>query len=311
LETSNISSAYQEDAILIKNLILTVDKLNSLSSDMKIITAIRTEVLKSVFTSGEEINKLLESKGEEIKWTYNTYNIKHPLIQMILKKMRYSMSLYAKSKNEISDVKIALDQDIFERWFPTELSPRKGANNSKTLLHNTWIKPRDLIRFFNIMQKHAKNSLFFTKNIYEDTVKEYSQKAWTEIKEELITIIEDKEIEIIEEVFSNYNKIFYYGGLIKEFQSNSSLLEDRIKEIIDILYNIGFIGNNYMNSDGKIVYKYSYRGEMYMDEKERLEVHRGLWKVFSLKDDNSLYQSKKVNSKKLENDFHSILKKYK
>jgi len=288
LETSTLSTSYEEDAILIKNLILTVENLNNLSTNLTLITAVRTEVLNNIFTAGDEINKLLESKGEEIKWTYDNYGLEHPLIKMIIKKIRYSMKEYSQVSS--SKIEKATNKEIFERWFPNKLLKDINGNNAKFLLHNTWIKPRDLVRFLQIMQDHAVTEKYFTRSHYDKTVKEYSTKAWTELKEELISIISKDKINILEKVFANYFKTFSYPELIARFNEKSNLKLEDVENIINILYEIGFIGNNYWNERKKrFVYRYSYRGEKTLDDNERIEIHRGLWMNFSLKDNKASY----------------------
>lgn len=307
LETSKLSTSYEEDTILIKNLVLTVGKLNNLSKNLTIITAVRTEVLNSIFTVGDEVNKLLESKGEEIKWKYANYGIRHPLIKMVIKKLRYSMTeFYPKDR---ANIEFATEEEIFERWFPNKLlTDDVDGNNAKLLLHNTWIKPRDLVRFLQAMQKQAIGKKVFSRLDYDSAVKEYSEKAWTELKEELISIINEKEITLIETVFSNYYKVFFFDNLVKRFQDNSSLHIDEIKALIKRLYEIGFIGNNYRQR-GKTMYRYSYRGDKALEVNERIEVHRGLWRNFSLKDNYGHTQKTDYSTVDIaENDFRDKLR---
>lgn len=281
LETSTLSSSFNEDTILIKNLILCVEKLNSISSNLTLIIAVRTEILNNIFTSGAEINKLLESKGEETKWTFDNYGESHPLIKMMIKKFRYSMKKF--DPNQKEEIDNSTDIEIFSRWFPMKLMNDNNGNNAKYLLHNTWNKPRDLIRFLQIMQDKAKNKKFFERIDYDQSVKEYSSKAWIEIKEELISVLNEREIIDIEASFSNYSKMFRYHELIERFKSKTNLSIDKIEYIIRVLYNVGVIGNNYNDGTRSHIYRYAYRGDTILDENERIEVHRGLWKHFSLK----------------------------
>lgn len=308
LETSTLSTSYENDAILIKNLILTVDKLNNVSSNMILITAVRTEVLNNIFATGDEINKLLESKGEEIKWTYDNYGIEHPLIKMIIKKMRFSMIEY--SKNDKIQIETTGEKEIFERWFPDKLLKEVNGNNAKFLLHNTWVKPRDLVRFLQAMQIHAQTQKYFTRQHYDNAVKEYSSKAWSELKEELITMVTKDDIEIIEKVFSNYFMTFYYEDLLNRFKEKSFLEKEKVEKIIKILYSIGFIGNNYRDEKKKrFVYRYSYRGEKTLDEMERIEVHRGLWKNFSLKENPASFVETTPSQNESEDSMNNLREK--
>lgn len=287
LETSKLSNNYDEEAILIKNLILTVSNLNRLFSNISFIAAIRSEVLENIFSSGDEINKILENKGYEIKWKYDNFTTSHPLILMVIKKMKYSMQQYSNDSKIIH----VPDNDIFQRWFPEKLLRGLDGNNAKFLLNNTWVKPRDIIRLMKIMQSKAKDAAYFTQEHYDESVKEYSEKAWIEMKEELVSIMNQDQMTFIESVFRNYYKNFTYSEIKKRFKETSKLEELEINFIINKLYDIGFIGNHdYVNSQ-KIIYRYSFRGDRGLDTTMKIEVHRGLWKYFSLKDNQGEYKS--------------------
>ena len=280
LETSSITSTHREDSILIKNLINSISFLNNIHEKLHIIVAVRTEILDNIYTIGDEINKLLESEGVEIKWIYDNYNTQHPLIRMIIKKMRSSMIEF--SPNDEQTIRMSSDNTIFKRWFPeqllNELDSRKGEN-AKIILHNTWLKPRDLVRFMNILKDKAKESLAFKRKHYDEAVKEYSQKAWIEIKEELSANLEADKIEAIEESLSNFKTRFFYSELQERIKLK---ITDDIDQIITLLFKIGVIGNNYKQGNN-FVFKYYYRGDKHLDKDNEIEIHRGLWKAFSLK----------------------------
>lgn len=294
LETSTITSTYREDAILIKNLIKAINTLNDIDF-INIVVAIRTEIINNVFTIGDEINKLLESKGIEVKWLYNNYNITHPLIRMIIKKMRASMIKFSLNENTKKIIKSAPEEEIFKRWFPQQLLnelDKKRGDNAKILLHNTWLKPRDLVRLMNVLREKAYYETYFIRKHYDEAIKEYSIKAWQELKEELSATLNEEEIFNIEKALSNFKTKFYYNELFERL--NKYFNSNDIEKIIDILYKIGIIGNNY--GEGKNnVFKYYYRGDKFLDKEKRIEIHRGLWKVFSLK-------IVKNNNRKIFND---------
>lgn len=279
LETSSITSTHREDSILIKNLINSISFLNNIHNKLNIIVAVRTEILDNIYTIGDEINKLLESEGVEVKWIYDNYNIRHPLIEMIIKKMKLSMIEYS-PKNE-QEIRMETNNNIFTRWFPeqllSELNSRKG-DNAKILLHNTWLKPRDLVRFMNIMREKAKKNHTFKRKNYDDAVKEYSQKAWVEIKEELSANLKPEIIESLEESLSNFKTRFFYDELQKRLETT---INEDVNKIITLLFKIGVIGNNYKQNNN-FVFKYYYRGDKHLDKDNEIEIHRGLWKAFSL-----------------------------
>jgi hypothetical protein len=131
----------------------------------------------------------------------------------------------------------------------------------------------------NILKDKAKQDTVFKRKHYDEAVKEYSQKAWIEIKEELSANLKPDTIMAIEESLSNFKTKFFYSELETRIKSK---ITDDLDNIITLLFKIGVIGNNYREKD-KFVYKYYYRGDKHLDKDNEIEIHRGLWKAFSLK----------------------------
>ncbi|MCK9491735.1 MAG: ATP-binding protein [Sulfurimonas sp.] len=280
LETSKMSENYFQDSILIKNLIIMVNSINKLSENIFITLAVRTEVLNNIFSAGDEINKLLESKGICIQWEYDKYSITHPLIQIILKKIRYSMK--NNSNINIINKSITLsDKEIFDYWFEEELV--EGIYNSEqVLLNNTWLKPRDIIRLMNILQKEAFYSQKFNKSFFKEAIKKYSDASWDEIQEELVSILDKDEILSIIKTLTNYESEFSYIELKARIIRNSNFDHPQTEKIIDAMYDTGIIGNKFLDETGFLTYKYSFRGNRYIDKNVGIEVHKGLWECFTI-----------------------------
>ena len=287
LETSTVSTTQAVDAILIKNLINSVKELNQLSKHLNIKVAVRSEIISNVFTTGDEVNKLLESSGLEIKWYHKNYNISHPLIKMIIKKMRVSMIKYAekeKLSNEVEKIRNATDEEIFKRWFPKQLLQNldsKRGNNIKILLNNTWSKPRDVVRLMNVLKEKAKSNSIFERHHYDEAIKEYSQKSWQELKEELSASLQPQEIVIVERALSNFKTAFTYEELVDRLKIYNQDTGKEIDKLIEILYTTGVIGC-LCKYNNRVSFKYFFRGDKYLDKNCKLEVHKGLWKAFSL-----------------------------
>jgi len=256
--------------------------------------------------SGDEVNKLLEGRGYEIKWEFDSFSINHPLIQMIIKKMLYSMKIYAQ-KNKIT-IENSIDNTvIFSRWFPENFFSKEDGNIPMYILNNTWARPRDIIRLMNTLRDKALGEKTFLRKHYDATIKDYSERAWGEIKEELVSVLEQSIIESIESVFSNFDKHFTYQMLIDRFIEKSSLRqEDTIKKVIDTLYRMGIIGNReYAETTKKTIFRYAHRGDRYLDETLIIEVHRGLWRTFSSRDSAIIYKDKDKD-KKLSNQSQKL-----
>lgn len=295
LEISKLSENYLNDSILIKNLIIMVEVLNEISENLFINLAVRTEVLNNIFTAGDEINKLLESKGECIQWEYDKYSISHPLIKIVIKKIRYSMNTYSNGDMAIKAKRFS-DEEIFNYWFESELVDSSN-NPIQILLNNTWLKPRDIIRLMCIMKKEAFYCNKFNKSFFKKSIKKYSDASWIELQEELVTILDQNTIKYINKTFANYKPDFSFVELRARIIRKSNYDHPKVEHIIDTLYDIGIIGNRCFDDDDNIIkYKYSFRGDKYLDKNKNIEIHRGLMDHFSISKKRKLQHNNDINS---------------
>ena len=86
---------YQRDIELIRDMILAVYKLNSLSrknqTGLYCIAALRREVHSATMSAGKEINKPVSDFGITLRWHQaRDYTTDHPLIKIILQRLRYA-----------------------------------------------------------------------------------------------------------------------------------------------------------------------------------------------------------------------------
>lgn len=88
---------FKKDSEIVRDLIITVNYMNNLfrenGLEIFLIAAIRSEVLTSIYTIGEEINKIISDFGSKLRWDYpseNTPLLEHPLLKIITRRFQFS-----------------------------------------------------------------------------------------------------------------------------------------------------------------------------------------------------------------------------
>lgn len=288
LELSTLSSSYEMDSILIKNLIKATRKINNLSSNLHVVLAVRSEVINSITASGDEINKELEDFGYEIEWHRRKFDIHHPLIKMFIQKIRYSMIKFIKNhnlnSNLINKVNSLSIEEIWYRWFPSKIS---NTSTPEFILQNTWLRPRDLSRLFRIMQNYCnQNDNTFKQRSYEEAIKKVGEDSWKEIAEELLSKYVGKDIEKIRDVFEKVQVLFLKDDFVRECKKFGFTEED-IENILNDLYKLSAIGNHFKTvkyAKLKTIYRFFYRNDKSLYHDKAITVHKAIEKGLGLSD---------------------------
>lgn len=270
---------YVKDVRLIRDLIVAINYLNSTSRALKynifFITAIRSEVLTSIQSSGKEINKPILDFGISLKWQQSGGNIKsHPLIRIINKKIQSA------EKNG-GLIKISTDEEIWENYFPEKVN---SINTQEYILHRTWYRPRDIVRLLTIAQQQFPNETTFSHAVFDAIAKEYSTQSWMEHAEELRTVFTEREIDGVKRLLTSISCPFNFNEFTKiclekkEIYSDVELLlkDQKPADILSILYRIGLIGN----TGSKV--RYSFRGDDELVIESSMKIHDPLWNYLSI-----------------------------
>lgn len=284
LELTKINErTYKRDIILIRDLILTISKLNSLSKEIgnsiKFITAIRTEVIRSVHSSGKEINKIMNDFGFKLSWTQNGGSfIDNPLIKILIKKIRSSENLKNIDNKTLSDIQ------IWNKYLPREVSIY--IPNQKTesyILRQTFMKPRDIVRLFTEVKKKFGKEENITQKVLEGVRDEYAQETWQEVLEELTVKYTNEELNCIKFLLSASDN-FYLSHFESKIENSKRYFPEMVLllkkhspfEILRDLYNVGVIGNS---TENKV--RFSYRGQEHLLYDERMIIHESLRKALT------------------------------
>lgn len=265
---------YERDIKLITGLIMAIKRIYctclKLKYPVKIMCGIRSEVLRSIESSGNEINKEIEGYGSEISWTMSGGNIvDHPLIRMIKRRLES-----AHDENKIID-----KDDLFHKYFPYKL---QNVEAEKYLLNLSWDRPRDIVRLLNIaIDKYPKEDMFYHK-IFDSIKRDYGNKAWIELREELRAQYDNDSLETIHEILSGILNPFTFDDFVHQIEVKRKFYDTNINKllskydigsIISSLYRIGVIGN-YRG------YRFSYKGFDKPILEEPFIIHRALWSQF-------------------------------
>lgn len=197
---------FKRDLYLIRDLIFTVKRLNSIYSsshmkNIKIICSIRSEIVNAIsrFIITKELNKVISGFEVPLKWNYNNTNsFSHPIMQILLRRIKIS------ENEDIIDYKN--DKKIIAQWFPESIH---DIEPSSYVLNNSWHKPRDIVRLIISAQNSIKSdSTAFTQSVFDSLHKQYSLDSLIETREEMRALYTSEQIEDIINVFTGFKSIF-------------------------------------------------------------------------------------------------------
>lgn len=277
---------YERDICLIRDLIIAVEQMNYYSKlikvNIKIYAAIRTEVLSAIESVGKEINKIIGDFSSQIVWHQSgADNENHPLLDIITKKIHTSEQILNFTPKDRT-------KSVWNRYFPETI---QKINSQKYILHNSWYRPRDIIRTLNLAKDQYPDSKGFSQKVFDGTRKNYSSASWVELAEELSVKYSPQEINGIKQIFNGYRRTFNITDLSEHISKRKALYPDieilfekhKIGSILNDLYNIGFVGNVLSGgSQRETKMRFSFRGDPNIILEETMTVHKGLYSFLTL-----------------------------
>lgn len=272
---------YAKDVQLIRDLILAINKFNTISKERNyntyVIAAIRSEVVTSIESTGKEINKPVADFGTTLYWDSKVSGDfkNHPLIRIITKKIQAA-------EKYIGISKICTDDEVWERYFPTKINDKPIY---EFLLNKTWYRPRDIVRLLTIAQEQFPEKELFSQHILENIGKEYSRQCWVEQAEELSSTYSKEEIGAIKKVLSSLECPFTVFDITRKIENVRGMYTDvdnllkkyRIGDILSHLFKLGIVGNTGENM------RFSFRGDDELLIENDMTIHNSLWNYLSLR----------------------------
>ncbi|AXM87803.1 hypothetical protein CI793_04800 [Anoxybacillus ayderensis] len=277
--TLGTTQQYLRDKKLIRDIVVAAHHLNIVSRkkgfNLHFISAIRSEVLTAVESSGKEINKIISDFGTNIVWHQSGGNIfSHPILQIITKRLAASERFHGIECNQSTG-------EIWNRYFPQLI---QSQPTGKYILHLTWYRPRDVVRLLNLAKSQHPKKNQFTHQVFDSIRKSYSSESWTELTEELRTIYSEEEIEGIKRMFYGINSPFTYKWLQEHVKKSKEmyagvdklLTNHKLGEVLSNLYRVGLLGNT-----GEKI-RFAHRGDDEILLEKKIMVHTALWPFLSI-----------------------------
>lgn len=251
---------YQRDARLVRDLIVSVERLNAIAKQkgypVCLYAAVRSEVLTAVDSLGKEINKPIADFGSVILWNRPGLDAaQQPLLNIVEQRINN-----ARREAGVSELASA---DIWGQYFPRRINDQKPQ---VYILHNSWYRPRDVVRLLLSVQDQYPDEKSFLLQGLEAVRKPYSTASWVELTEELKAKYKPVEIDGIKYLFYGYKQISTLAELnlraeqvVLEHEEVKKLL-DRVslREVLKDLFRVGVIGNIDQRREKM---RFSFRGD--------------------------------------------------
>jgi hypothetical protein len=251
-------------------LIFEVARLNSDFSKngvpAKIVVLCRTDLFERI--PGANKNKVRHDSSVEFDWYHDPQNPESSLLIHVAQ-IRAARSLGAGVK-------------LFDSLIPEH---SHGERVAKQLLDMTRHTPRDFLQLLAHVQKFCKSEIV-SPDALKAGLREYSIKYFLpEIQDELSGYAEPEEILHVMSAFSRVKKRdFSFKELLAASNSmKKPMSEERMHEICEHLFECSAVGAIQNKPGGTTFYSFKYRNRhSSFDEREKIMLHRGLWKALNL-----------------------------
>lgn len=263
---------YERNILLVRDLVFAVAQLNDIAREhafpVRIVVALRSEVVHSVKSRGYEINKPIEDYGVEIDWRSSTDDIdNNPLIRIVEKRVLYNMP----TAGDNPDI-------VWREFFP------QSVNNTPVkhyILRQTWNKPRDIVRLLNTLKRECPNKVRVGVDDFRLIRLPYAKSAWDEIAEELRTNYSIEFVSGIERMLLGINCPFSMHELgdrldiVEESYPSVRVIKEKMSlpEIIETLYKFGIVGNVESGCGRTDIWRFAAFGDDEPDIQGRFNIH--------------------------------------
>ncbi|EOU1491480.1 hypothetical protein VOI05_001781 [Clostridium perfringens] len=270
---------------LLSGFIKCVKKLNleiaKGSTNSKLIIALRDAILSYMQDYNTNLNKLTSSHFIDLYWLDKVNPnepYKHPLMDLILSKIKKSTPSYSRLTNK----------KLYGILFPKKIRDKDAIYY---LLDHSFGRPRDIIKFLNIIQNKHGSAVEFKPKYFFDCMKEYSNWFYDELRNEISIHSNSNFLKESLELIKNIRKInFKLDDAVNVYnkspQSYPNILN--VSDSITSMYKLGVIGNSWSiignNNIQKYHHSWSYRcdADSEPDFSKTFVVHSALRKRFSL-----------------------------
>lgn len=245
----------------------------------KCILLIRSDIIEELNKRSTNLNKIIQDNAVELYWIdkENKKPESHPLMEMILTKVKTSCSEYKDLSNK----------QIYDKLFPELIG---GVNAVSFLINQGFGRPRDIINYLEIIRRKYPNEICFRATMFKECKQAYSQAFLNELYNEMVIHIENDKIDGYIQLLRDYGQNSFYPNQIKAYYKRhrkNYKISININEFIETLYKFGAVGNMWSVKKGgkdKKAYSWAYRknGNQNVNLEQRCSVHYGLRKILNL-----------------------------
>jgi len=248
-------------------------------TDIRIIAAVRSEVVTEVSVVQGEVYRIATGRGIEIGWSNTELNGLHPLEKIII-------SHLAAQDPEISgedvDLTAAMLDTALTKYFPSKASLRN-------VLNLTWYRPRDMALVFEIAQSMDGDFDCFRKQTLSFSVlKKLGERMLIDAKAGLGVKYKPYEIDAMDRVLrggqNSYSRKEFQlriDDLADQYDDVALLSDNRWTEVVNDLYKVGILCVE--NTNSKFIH-FHHRGDSIpsLTDDFLIKVNRSLVKTLSI-----------------------------
>lgn len=272
---------YKRDLRMIRDLVFSAASLatfvKSRQLPLKIYVAVRSEVLDAIGSDGQEVSRIAIDCGFNIAWHHARRGLKHPLLNMVRRKIWASEVQYG----------LTPSADPILQYFPANVN---GIAIDSFLLDQSFLKPRDIVLRLIVAQEQFPLKPYFDSVALSGVDNEYSLRMWEEMAYELSASYEVSEVKAIEELFFGRRATFK----LEEVSERLLLMADSsiaartivnrrgIRNLLHDLFRIGAIGNLFYNGEDDSMQRWIFRGDPRLEETQGMVLHKALHKRLAI-----------------------------
>lgn len=279
---------FYENNTHIKMLIKLLEELKNFNNKLfeknldgnRCIILVRSDILSILNMYSSNLNKLITDSEVNLYWIDKDYPRpeNHILMDMLLTKI----------KNSTPKLQSWDKKAIYDKFFPDDIDGKSVINY---LLDYSFGKPRDVIRYLNIIKDNNPNATCFTREMFRTCRTTYSKWFLEELKNELSIHKNPDYVKDMLKLLNDFSyRTFEFKDIKDYFNSNKNHYPNisDIKDCIETLYKFGVLGNSWQppgtKSSRRLKFSWGYEtdGNPSPDFQKKFTLHYGLRKAFSL-----------------------------
>lgn len=247
-------------------------------SGVRIIAAIRREIVDEVAEVKYEVHRIVRDKGIELDWPKTVKKGYHPLEKTILNR-------FAVQDEEIDCSNGVSDNELniaASKYF-------EGVYPGKKLIDMTWYRPRDMALLFEIAQTFDGGRAKIRNNtLLRDCLPSLGTRLWQDARSGLAVKYSPYELKGIDKILRGGRRVYQRSewierlSILRDQDDFVAMLQDQDWEgILENLYKVGVVFYEATESGYKNFY---FRGDAMptFSSEFKVGIHRTLWNELSL-----------------------------